>query len=232
MTPSTQTNDVTHAQRITTSLGHTLPQANHCLLYDRQLKPAFLLMMKFTFFFWGGLLITISTRASAFVPSSSSSCRPSISAARRSLLQLSQAAVVDISENASRDIYAMEDWATNCGVQKVDGFELTSQDGVDWSVMTSQPLQEDTTVLAIPESLILSSGRARQDFYNEAAEDLLGRLDETHEIPLFYLFLNVLAEWERGDESPWFPWLNSLPRWYDNGASMTRKRVVLQFALL
>jgi len=33
--------------------------------------------------------------------------------------------------------------------------------------------------------------------------------------------LKILAELERGQDSPWFPYLNSLPRYYSNGSSMT-----------
>jgi hypothetical protein len=71
--------------------------------------------------------------------------------------------------------------------------------------------------------MIFSSNQARQEFYSEAAEDLLDRLGTAGKIPQFYLVLNILTEYERGDESPWFPWLNSLPRWFNNGAAMTRK---------
>lgn len=38
---------------------------------------------------------------------------------------------------------------------------------------------------------------------------------------MFHLFLKVLIEYEKGEESPWFPWLDSLPRRFFNGASMT-----------
>ncbi|KAL3894393.1 MAG: hypothetical protein SGARI_007757, partial [Bacillariaceae sp.] len=31
----------------------------------------------------------------------------------------------------------------------------------------------------------------------------------------------ILVEYEKGVESPWYPWLNSLPRYFSNGASMT-----------
>ena len=40
-------------------------------------------------------------------------------------------------------------------------------------------------------------------------------------VPLFHVFFKVLAEYKRGDQSPWFAYLNSLPRSFDNGASMT-----------
>jgi len=33
--------------------------------------------------------------------------------------------------------------------------------------------------------------------------------------------VKILAEWEKGDQSPWYYWLNSLPRLFNNGVSMT-----------
>ena len=125
----------------------------------------------------------------------------------------------------------MDAWAADYGVQRAPGFQLTSQDGLDWSVVTNEPLAEDTTVLAIPSNMIFSSSQARQEFYNEAAEDLLDRLGTADKIPQFYLFLNILSEYERGVESPWFPWLNSLPRWFNNGSAMTRKSCSLYIML-
>ena len=42
-------------------------------------------------------------------------------------------------------------------------------------------------------------------------------------IILFFTFRvqRILAEYEKGDQSPFFPWLNSLPRQFYNGVSMT-----------
>eukprot|EP00565_Helicotheca_tamesis_P008036 CAMPEP_0185729020 /NCGR_PEP_ID=MMETSP1171-20130828/4425_1 /TAXON_ID=374046 /ORGANISM="Helicotheca tamensis, Strain CCMP826" /LENGTH=92 /DNA_ID=CAMNT_0028397785 /DNA_START=53 /DNA_END=327 /DNA_ORIENTATION=+ len=46
--------------------------------------------------------------------------------------------VVNIDENAPREIQAMEEWAGACGVQKAEGFRLTSDDeyGLDVYAMT------------------------------------------------------------------------------------------------
>jgi hypothetical protein len=40
-------------------------------------------------------------------------------------------------------------------------------------------------------------------------------------LPLFRLMIKILAEYEKGQESPFLPWLNSLPRVFYNGVSMT-----------
>jgi len=116
----------------------------------------------------------------------------------------------------------MEEWAAACGVQRADGFQLTSEDGVDVSVMTTQDLAAESPVLFVPGEMILSSSRAVQEFGRlEAAEKLINGLNVSDQIRQFYLMLKILFEYEKGEESPWFPWLNSLPRYFSNGAAMT-----------
>ena len=72
--------------------------------------------------------------------------------------------------------------------------------------------------------MILSSNKAAAELRNddmEDAEKLLTSLNAGDEIRQFYLMIKVLLELEKGQESPWFPWFNSLPRYYTNAASMT-----------
>ena len=40
-------------------------------------------------------------------------------------------------------------------------------------------------------------------------------------LPLFRVFFKILSEFQAGENSPWYSWLNSLPRIYNTGASMT-----------
>mmetsp|Transcript_42499 Transcript_42499/g.128966 ORF Transcript_42499/g.128966 Transcript_42499/m.128966 type:complete len:178 (+) Transcript_42499:99-632(+) len=168
----------------------------------------------------GGLL---ASGASAF-----QAVRPSRTPARAFSRTPKLAAVVNIEETAPRDVGAMDEWATACGVQRAGGIQLTSEDGSDFSVMTTQDLPDNSPVLYVPSEMILSSSGIRQELegYIEDAEDLLGRLGAFNQLPQFHLFLKVLMEYERGDDSPFFPWLNSLPRWFSNGAAMTRKNTV------
>ena len=131
-------------------------------------------------------------------------------------------AVVDIDYNAPRDIATMEEWTAAYGVQKADGFELTSDDGVDIYAMTTQDLAAESPVLFVPAEMILSSSAAMQEIGRvQAAEDRLVSVKASDHVPQFYLFLKILREYEMGDQSPWFPWLNAMPRYYSNGASMT-----------
>lgn len=140
--------------------------------------------------------------------------------------------VVDVHENAPRDIQTMEQWAYQCGVQGTDGLQLVSDQGtsgdsmnqqhMDISLMTSYDIPADSPVLFVPSEMILSSDKAIDEFGRlEDAEKLITSLNADSELRQYYLLLKILVEWERGDESPWFPWLNSLPRYYSNAASMT-----------
>jgi hypothetical protein len=131
--------------------------------------------------------------------------------------------LVNLDETIQRDVNSMVDWATSCGVQKADGFELTSYDGSDYQAVTQQNLAAGTPVLFIPSDMVFSSNKAAQEYggaLSESENQLAnGNLQEY--IPLYRVFVKILAEYQQGEASPWYPWLNSLPRTYYNGASMT-----------
>jgi uncharacterized membrane protein YgcG len=153
---------------------------------------------------------------------------------------------VDINERSPRNVGPFDDWTTSCGVQRCEGgFRLvpTNPTGDDQynqddiSVMTDIDLPAGQPVLSIPANMILSSTTSRieleelgdsLDVNTEDAEcsirkavDLLQRLGAGDTVPKFYLFLKVLLEYSRGIESPYYPWLDSLPRLYYNSVSMT-----------
>jgi len=133
---------------------------------------------------------------------------------------------VDLAnEFAQRDIQTMENWALQNGVQKVDGVELTSDDGSDWQLITNQNIQAENPVLYVPAGMVLSSNAVLDELGGnlEAAENALVQEDVLTEqrLPLFRLFVKILLEYEAGEQSPYFPWLNSLPRRFYNGVSMT-----------
>ena len=54
-----------------------------------------------------------------------------------------------------------------------------------------------------------------------ASENALANLGETNRLPLFRLMVKILVEYENGDQSPYYPWLNALPRLFFNGVAMT-----------
>lgn len=117
----------------------------------------------------------------------------------------------------------MQEWAYNCGVQQAEGLQLTSHDEwFDIYAMATTDVPAGTCVMYIPSNMFLTSYGAKQEFgEQEKAETLIGNLGGADQFPMFYLFVKVLVEYERGEESAWYPWLNSLPRTFNNGAAMT-----------
>jgi len=156
---------------------------------------------------------------------------------------------VDIDERSQRNVGPFEEWATNCGVQRIEnGYRLVptnpndqyNQD--DISVVTDIDLSGGQPVVSIPANMILSSTNSRieiEGICNSLADpdspprpdddpggirkavDLLQRLGAGDTVPKFYLFLKVLLEYSNGTQSPYYPWLDSLPRLYYNSVSMT-----------
>lgn len=132
---------------------------------------------------------------------------------------------IAIDESAPREIGSFEEWAVACGVQVADGFQLmvTSEyPYLDVGVYTAMDLPKDTPVLFVPSEMTLSANRAKEEFGTIVdAEDLFVQLNAYDQVQRFYLFLKILKEYELGDRSPWYPWMNSLPRYFSTGASMT-----------
>mmetsp|Transcript_8549 Transcript_8549/g.11784 ORF Transcript_8549/g.11784 Transcript_8549/m.11784 type:complete len:449 (-) Transcript_8549:271-1617(-) len=133
---------------------------------------------------------------------------------------------VNIDESTPREIQAMEEWAESCGVQKAEGFQLTCDDeyGLDVYAMTTENLPANSNVLFVPEQMILSSNKAIEELRTEEMEkieEFIFDFEAESELRHYYLTLKILVEYEKGEDSPWFPWLNSMPRYYSNAASMT-----------
>lgn len=173
-----------------------------------------------SFLLWGIVsVVSVTTSSSAF-HIQQNSVFPARAFA--STTELKYGAYVNTDENAERDIGAMDEWAAACGVQRADGFQFTSEDGFDFNVMTSEDLAAGSPVLYVPKEMTLSSNLAILEIGRiEAAEERLVSAKAAEHVPKFYLFLKILLEYQMGDQSPYFPWLNSLPRYYSNGASMT-----------
>mmetsp|Transcript_4581 Transcript_4581/g.10053 ORF Transcript_4581/g.10053 Transcript_4581/m.10053 type:complete len:468 (+) Transcript_4581:154-1557(+) len=162
-----------------------------------------------------------STISSKVAPSSSRMLQAPLSPLYTGLT----AVAVDIEEEAYRDIASFEEWASYGGIQKADGFQLISEelDGfLDVSAMTTQDIPAGSPVVYVPAEMILSSNNVMEEFGRiQEAEQLLRDSGYESEIRQYYLMLKILAELEKGQDSPWFPYLNSLPRYYSTGASMT-----------
>ena len=134
-------------------------------------------------------------------------------------------AAIDVEEEAQRDVASFEEWASYNGIQRAEGFQLVGEelDGfLDVSSFTTQDLPAGSDVLYIPNEMILSSTKAMEEFGRILeAEQLLKDAGYEKEIRHYYLMLKILHELEQGENSPWYLYLNSLPRYFSNGASMT-----------
>jgi len=134
-------------------------------------------------------------------------------------------AAFDVFEDAPREVVSMECWANDNGIQRADGFRLKEEKrGKEVHATTSKDFPAGQPILFVPESLILSSDKAMAELRSPemlAAEDfVVGREAET-EARQWYLMLKILKEIQNGRDSPWYAWLNSLPRYYENAAAMT-----------
>ena len=130
---------------------------------------------------------------------------------------------VDTNENAVRDIANMDEWSYNVGIERMNGLELGTEDGLDYSVYMSDYVDPGNFLLKVPARVILSSYDARQEFNLQRSIDFLHSLGAGNNASDFYLFVKILVEVEKGDDSPWFHWLNSTPRLFYNAISMTGK---------
>lgn len=134
--------------------------------------------------------------------------------------------LIDFDEDAPRDISSMEQWCYEMGAQRNEGFALSSNDGTLFDVyaVATVDLPSRSPVLNIPEHMILSSNKAMAELRTTdmaEAEQIVMSVNAESEFRQYYLMLKLLVEYERGMESPWYQWLNSLPRYYTNAASMT-----------
>lgn len=131
---------------------------------------------------------------------------------------------IDYTDNGQRNVPSMQQWAQQCGAQTAEGVEISTQDGEDYFMITNQNIPNGSPVLFVPAQMVLSSSQV-EDEYGEnllSSERMLVQYEGTAQrLPLFRLMIKVLAEYEKGSQSPYYAWLNSLPRRFYNGAAMT-----------
>jgi len=135
---------------------------------------------------------------------------------------------IDASEMHPRNLPPLEEWATSNGVQKIDGLQLYTEDGVDWQYVTTVDIPAGTTIMYIPSQMCLCSSNIADELGDMSrrgglgrAVDRLIRIGGQNSLADFYLFLKLLVEVDVGRSSPYLPWLDSLPRLYYTSASMT-----------
>ena len=132
---------------------------------------------------------------------------------------------IDITKRAIRDIPTMDNWSYACGVQRANGVQLESTNVEEVCLFATQDIAANSPVLFVPNQMILSGVQfAQQPEFGrvEGPEILLSITGEQEYISQFYLLCKILKEYENGVNSPWYPYLNSLPRQFNNGGSMTQ----------
>eukprot|EP00980_Cylindrotheca_fusiformis_P026185 scaffold15497_cov117-Cylindrotheca_fusiformis.AAC.12 len=139
---------------------------------------------------------------------------------------------ISLDRTAQRQIDQFQGWAGSCDVQADYGFCLQGQlliDGTieDYFAATATGAPEGARVLYVPGEMILSSLRIAQEYagYVDASLQLLTEMDMQHLHKHFHLFLRILIEYEQGEESPYFPWLDALPRMWNTAVSMGKNEI-------
>jgi|EP00970_Alexandrium_tamarense_P012195 hypothetical protein len=147
---------------------------------------------------------------------------------RQHLTTTTTLAAISTDENTPRNIPPFQSWCAEMGVQQMDGLDLYTQDGgVDYMAITTVDIPAGTTILYVPSGMVLSSDRVAEELNaisNGGVADAvnqLGRIGGGSSVPKFYLFIKMLMEYENQENSPFYPWLDSLPRLYFNAVSMT-----------
>jgi len=150
---------------------------------------------------------------------------PSFSVSRTSNLHSTQTSSIQISETAPRDYNSFVEWATNYGVS-LDNMQIAEQFG-EWGAVSSQASPAGSRVLYVPAMLRLTSNGIRQDEFAHLEPAIAQYFDATNSNSQsnlacqFYLFLKVLQEYDQGQQSPYYAWLNALPRKFHTSITFT-----------
>ena len=133
-----------------------------------------------------------------------------------------------MSEFAPRNnVESLESWGTANGVQMMPGLQLYTDDGNDYQYFTTVDIPAGTTIMYVPSQMCLCSSTVASELGQlsngglASSVDQLTRIGGQNSISDYYLFLKLLVEYEAGEESPYLPYLDSLPRLFFNSMSMT-----------
>ncbi len=122
---------------------------------------------------------------------------------------------------STRSIGDLDKWACENGVKLENGFQLvpTGEDGQDWNVQLTRSAAQSDRVVYIPSHLILSGARIENELKEydgfHAAVSYVKQRNCEDELPQFFLWIKILQEFEKGNDSLWHSWLRSLPRQFD-----------------
>lgn len=179
------------------------------------------------------LLLLASGCAEAFQPSLvtySSSQKSTAVFSTYSALQTQQAYQIDVNPTSPRDGQNFMTWANQNGIV-MENYQIQPIEGdVNWGVVSPQGGTAGSQALAVPCMLRITTPNIRQQDFPHL-EPLINQWILTQskrfqngDIELanhFYLFLKVLKEWEMGENSPYFAWLNALPRTFNTAVNFS-----------
>lgn len=138
---------------------------------------------------------------------------------------------LNMQEERGRDISSLLSWAYAQGVETNNlCLEEAEEEGC-FGVTASNDTQSMTRVLKVPNKLIFSSKRIRQKFETSFGDDLLPAIQHIQatqyrsQLSHFFLYLKVLVEYEKHDNSFWYPWFQSLPRVFDTAIAMDEEEL-------
>jgi len=136
-------------------------------------------------------------------------------------------AFLDLERPAERKIGNFLEWAGSCGVTPESGFGVEGQlidNNDDYYAVTTTGAARGSRLLYVPGEMIISSSRIAEEYngYIDANFEALNQSGVGHLQHQFCLFLKILVEYEQGDQSPYFPWLDAMPRKWNTAVSMDR----------
>lgn len=169
-------------------------------------------------------VVLLPSAVTAFTPTagttSSTSCRPSRSyTTSTTSLAATMVNKVDVRESAPRNGYSFMEWGSHYGIQP-ENFQLQPMQGdLNWGAVATRPARAGERALFVPSMLrMFTPNIIQQEFPNIqpiVQQKIASSKSSNGDIDLanhFYLFLKVLKEYELGSESPYFAWLDALPR--------------------
>ena len=133
---------------------------------------------------------------------------------------------INIDRNtAQRDVNTFQNWAIQNGVQYGDGFCLNyyEMDGnEEYYAAAANGGPQGSAILVVPGGMIMSADKINQEFSAALEPSMLVLQDKGLQLlsQHFVLFLKVLSIYQEGMNSPYYPWMESLPRKYNTGVSM------------
>ena len=99
-----------------------------------------------------------------------------------------------------RNLPPLEEWAITNGVQKIDGLQLYTEDGIDWQYVTTVDIPAGTTIMYIPAQMCLCSSNVANELSAMSpsgglsqAVDQLTRIGGQNSLADFYLFLKFTS---------------------------------------